>query len=361
MKVRSLPTVLFLIPLFLAAGCAGIPRYAVPVLPPPVRIFPPAPPALVRLPVDIDFPPGGDLAQHMANFFKGGVRKFMPDLQDVPGLHLKSKMADIWKKLEAPIFLDRGIWLLVHPQTFCAGMMRTDLKRASTLHTVLEMTADPEIVFGPKPDTILTPMPRFPRFQPGPGTFRATTNILITYREANLHFRDLRLKLIGMVFPGTGERKLTLAGLRMYGSGGRVIVEVKLLYNPPIVNFTGKPAKLTIYLRGTPRYLPEERVFDMPDLNYDIGSNDLIVQAADWLFKSDFKNQLRQVTALPIGNKIDLLKEKINKSLNRSLHPSVRLSTQVNSLKILDGFADNEGIEVRGAIQGTATLEVTWN
>ena len=359
MKVRIFRSTVFLMPLFLTIGCASVPRYAVPVLPPPDRAFPPAALALVRLPVDINFPPGGNRVQRLDNLFKGGLRRLMPDLRDVPGLHLKSKMKDVWAALQVPIFLDKGIWLLIRPQTVCVGMMRTDLKRRSTLHTVLEMTADPEIVFGREPASVPAPMPKFPRFRRGPGTFQATTNILITYKDANQYFRDPRLRLIGMVFPGTGERKLTLEGIRLYGSGGQVIVEVKLFYNPPIINFTGKPAKLTVYLRGTPRYLPKKQMFDMPDLHYDIQSNDLIVQVADWLFKSDFERQLRQIAVLPIGSKIDLLRGKINEALNRPLSPTVRLRAQVNYLRVLDGFADNEGIEVRGAIQGAATLEVT--
>jgi hypothetical protein len=239
--------------------------------------------------------------------------------------------------------------------------MRTDLKRVSTLHTVLEMTALPIIIFGPKPEAEPIPIPKLQKFQPGPGTFRAITNTRVSYAEANAYFKDPRLKLIGMVFPGTGDRKLTLEGVRLYGSGGQVIAEVKLHYNPPIINFTGKPAKLTVYLRGTPRYLPKERMFDLPDLDYDIKSNDLLVEIADWIFKSDFKDQLRKIAVLPLGNKLDLIKAKVDKALNRPLGKFVSLKTQVTVLRVLDGFADNEGIEVRLAIQGNATMEVLWN
>ena len=170
-----------------------------------------------------------------------------------------------------------------------------------------------------------------------------------------------RLKIIGMVLPGTGGQKVTLEGIRLYGSGGKVIVEVKLDYNPLIVNLGSKPAHLTVYLRGTPRFLPRKRMFDMPDLDYDIKSSDLMVQVANWLFKSNFKNQLRKVAVLPIGPKVDLIKAKVNKALNRPLDRFARIQTQVNDLRILEAFADNEGIEVRVAIRGTATLEVTWN
>ena len=347
--------------LFFTAGCGTVPTHHVPVLPAPVTSFPPVKPSLVRLPVVIIFPSGGDVFQHVSNFLKAGFNQLVPDPWRIPGLDWKSHLKDLWAKMQEPIFLDKGLWLLIRPETISVGRMRTDLKLRRTAHTVLEMTAEPEILFGPKPPASPRPLPPFQRFKPGPGIFQAMSNTRISYKEANQYFRDPRLKLKGMVFPGTGERKLTLEGVRLYGSGGKVIAEVKLHYNPPIINFTGRPAKLTIYLRGTPRYLPKQRMFDLPDLDYDIKSNDLIVQVADFVFKSDFKNEMRRVARLPIGLKVDVVKEKINKALNRPMGRFARLNTQVNSFRVLGGFADNEGIEVRLSLMGTATLEVVWN
>ena len=344
--------------LFLAVGCGTIsPRS----MPRPVRSFPPVKPGLVRLPVEITFPSGGDVLRHLSNFFKGGITQMMPGLPEMPGLDLKSHVADLWAKMQEPIFLDKDLWLLIRPETLSIGMMRTDLKRASTVHTVLEMTAKPEIVFGPKPPTAHLPTPPLQPFKPGPGTFQAMSNTRISYKEVNQYFRDPRLRIIGKVFPGTGDRKVTLEGIRFHGSGGKIFAEVKLHYNPAIINFTGKPAKLTVYLRGTPRYLPKQRVFDLPDLDFDIKSNDLMVQVADFIFKSDFKNELRGIAKLPIGLKMDMMKDKMNRALNQPLSRFTRLHTQVNSFKVLGGFADDEGIEVRLSIQGTATLEVVWN
>ncbi len=359
-KTRGVGFFLALVSLWVG-GCSTLPAHYVPILPAPVTSFPPVKPGLVRLPVDIVFPSGGDFLQHLSNLFKGGLQQLVPDISRAPGLDVKSHVASLWATIEAPIFLDKDLWLVIHPRTLAIGMMRTDLKRIATLHSVLEMTANPEIIFGPKPLAGPTAMPPLGRFRPGPGTFRAMSNVRISYKEANDYFRDPRLKIIGMVLPGTGGQKVTLDGIRLYGSGGKVIVEVKLHYNPLIVNLGTKPAKLTIYLRGTPRFLPQKRMFDMPDLDYDIKSSDLMVQVADWLFKSDFRNQLRKIAVLPIGPKVDLIKAKVNKALNRPLDRFASLQTQVNYLRILDGFADNEGIEVRVAIRGTATLEVTWN
>ena len=347
--------------LFLSSGCGTVPKHYVPVLPAPVSRFPPVKTGMVRLPVIITFPKGGDLLHHLSNFLKGGIRQFVPEKFNLPGFNVMGHLKDLWGKMQEPIFLEKGAWLLIRPETLSVGRMRTDLRRRMTAHTVLEMTALPEIIFGPKPLTTPRKMPPLSHFQRGPGTFQAMSNTRISYKEANQYFRDPRLKLKGMIFPGTGERKLTLEGVRLYGSGGKVIAEVKLHYNPLIINFGGKPAKLTVYLRGTPRYLPKQRVFDLPDLDYDIKSNDLILQIADFIFKSDFKNEIRRIARLPIGLKMDIVKEKINKALNRPLGRFTCLHTQVNSFDVLNGFADNEGIEVRISIKGTATMEVVWN
>ena len=349
-----------LILLILSAGCASVPSNYVAVLPPPAFSFPPAKPGLVRLPVDIIFPSGGNMVRHFANLIKGGLRQLMPGVKGAPGLNVKSHIQDLWWQMETPIYLDQGLWLMIHPQTLSVGEARTDLKRVSTLHTFLEMTAEPEIIFGPEPLFNLTPSPRLGKFHRGPGIFRAISNVHISYAEANQYFRDPRLKLKGMVLPGTGERKVTLEGIRLYGSGGRVVVEVKLHYHPPLISL-GKPAHLTIYFRGTPHYRPKTQVFDMPDLDYDVKSSDLMVQVADMLFKSEIRDQLRKIAVMPIGGKMEIIRGKINTALNRPLGKFARIQTQVNYFRVLGGYADNEGIEVRAAIQGSADLEVIWN
>ena len=342
-------------------GCRTLPSYPVPVLPPPVRSFPAVKPGVVRLPVEVTFPSGGDILQHLSNLVKGEIQRWMPDSRTMPGLNMESHIGNLWTTMQNPIYLDKDLWLLIRPRDLSIGMARADLKRATTLHSVLEMTAEPEIIFGPKPLTTPMSMPPLKKYKPGPGNFQAISNTRIGYEEINQYFKDPRLKIIGMVLPGSGDRKLTLEGIRLYGSGGKVVVEVKVHYSPLFINLEGKPAKLTVYLIGTPRYRPKGQVFDMPDLDYDIKSSDLMVQIADLVLKTDFRNALRKAAQIPIGGKMGIVKAKIDKALNRPLGPYAQLHARVNSFKVLAGFADNEGIDVRLSIKGTATLEVVWN
>jgi hypothetical protein len=344
--------------IFGAAGCGTVPPretgVQVGVLPAPERTFPPVKPSMVRLPVVITFPQGGGAFQHLANLVKGGMKRVAQVAV------IKSRMSALWLKMESPIRLDDNLWLLVRPTSLSVGMMRTDLKQASTLHAVVEMVASPEILFGPMPPAPFVKMPPLQPFQRGPGIFQAMTNTHIDFEDANRYFRDPRMGIIGKVMSGSPEGNLTIEGIRMNGSGGRVIVEVKVLYDPVIVNLSSKPAQLTLYLRGTPRYLPQRRVFDLPDLDYDLKAGDWMLQATDFIFKSDFKDQLRRIAIVPVGAKMDILKAKLNKKLNLALDKHTQLRTQVNSFEVLDGYVDNEGLEVRVSLKGTATLEVVW-
>ncbi len=351
---------LVLILSFLTVGCASLPQ-RVKILPVSARTFPPTEPALIRLPVDILFPSGAEVVKHFTDFFKNELRPKMDHPIKVPGARLRFNVADLWKKIQEPIYLDKGIWLLIRPQTLSLGSVRTNPKNLFSAHAGLETTANPEVIFGPKPLTTPAPMPRLGPYIPGPATFQAVSNTRISYKEIDQHFKDPRMKLIGMVMPGTGGQKVTLTGLRMYGSGGQVVVEVKIHYEPLIINLGSKPARLTIYLKGTPHYLPKEKAFDLPDLDYDVKSSDLMVQMADMLFKTDFRNQLRQIARLPIGPKMDELTGKIDMALNRPLGRFTRLRANVTSFNVLDGLADNEGIVVRVFIKGTAALDMTWN
>lgn len=346
----------FLVLSFLwVSGCATLPSPYVRVESAPIRSFPPIQPGFVDLPVVINFPQGRGVVQDVANLFKGGIKQLAENTI------LKSKLKLLWDKMALPIYLDKGLWLLVHPETVSIGHRKVILNGASTVQPVLEMFASPELVWGDKPTLQPLPMPPLTPFLREPATFEALSNFHMDYDEINRYLADPRMMIKNTVLPGTGNQKLVIERIRLYGSGGKVSVEVKINYNPLIVNFSGKPAHMTLYLRGTPHYLPDENIFNLPDLEYDIKSSDLIVRVASWLFNSDFKNQLRRIIKFPAGAKMDILKAKINKALNRPFSPSLRLITHVISFRILDGYADNEGIEMRVSLKGTSILSVDWN
>ena len=273
---------------------------------------------------------------------------------------LRPKAKDIWALMQEPIFLDKGVWLLIHPENISTGVMRTEPHNPLKLVTLLEMWAYPVIYFGDTPPLDKKPLPPLNPFQPGSPGFRAVSNTSISYKEANRFLRDPSTGLMNSVIPGTGDQKLTVRGIRLYGSGGKVIAEVKLSYNPFLVNFENKPARMTIYFRGTPKYNLKKRLFYLPDLDFDVKTNDFLVEVAGWILKSDIRKELRRKARIPVGPKLDFLKDRMNTVLNRPLNAYASLSTQVRSFQILDSFADNKGIQAQITLDGDAQLNVVW-
>lgn len=273
---------------------------------------------------------------------------------------LKPKVQDIWDLMQEPIYLDKGIWLLIRPENISTGLMRTNAKDPLKLETVLELWAHPTIFFGDNPPVEKKFLPPLSTFEPGRPGFRAISNVSISFKEANRFLCDPKTGLINFVVPHTGAQKLTVKGVRLYGAGGKVIAEVRLSYNPFLINFAGKPAHMTIYFRGTPKYNLKKRIFYMPDLDFDVKTTDFLVQVADWILKSDIRKELRQKARIPVGPKLDFLKSRMGEVLNRRLNPYASLSTQVKTFTILDSFADKEGIQAQLALDGDSQLNVTW-
>jgi hypothetical protein len=291
------------------------------------------------------------------DFLLKGTGQFDERLKIVTDIEPRAK--EVWAQIQEPIFLDKGIWFLLQPRSMSVGQIHLNPLRPQTVETVFQMTAYPEILFGPKPSTQKSSLPPLSRFEEGPGGFYAVSNLLISYPEAGQLIRDLHTGIIGHVFKETGDRKLKITGLRFYGSGGKVVVEVELQYNP-IVNLSDKPAEMTAYLVGTLHYFPKSRMFELPDLDFDVKTGDLLVQVAEWIFKSDIRNLLRQKARIPVGPKLDDLKQKLSDALNRPLGDRLHLATQVNSFRVMEAFADNEGMKARVALDGEAHLNVDW-
>src|SRR5579872_6364978 len=102
--------------ILLSCGVAGFdtnpspqPYATIPLPPPLARGFPPVKPGLIRLPIIITFPPGGDAFHHIADLVKGGLKQVAQETI------LRSRLKALWTKMESPIRMDKDLWLLIQP------------------------------------------------------------------------------------------------------------------------------------------------------------------------------------------------------------------------------------------------------
>jgi hypothetical protein len=219
------------------------------------------------------------------------------------------------------------------------------------------MTAYPILVFGNKPQAEKKIMPPFKNYKSGPSGFHAVSNTVISFKEANKQLTDPRFGLVNRVIPGSGDYKLRIKGIRLYGSGGQVIAEVKIQYNP-FINLDDKLARMTVYFRGYPQYDPKKEVFTLRNLDFDVKTGDFLMQVANWIFKSDILKVLRRKARIPIGPKLDQLKDRMNVVLNLPVGKHSRLQTQMESFRVLDAFVNKDGIQAQVSLDGDAQLNL---
>jgi len=326
----------------------------------PQRTFAPAPPAIIRLPVSLSVPHWAALSQNLLQWMDKTIHEIGQNAAKPNALLFKSPLSgfsNLWDVLQEPIFIDNHIWLLIRPETLSAGLMEPAKDNPFTWKGALEMSAHPILLFGDKPEVRKKLLPPLTPYKPGPAGFHAVSNITIRFKEANRILADPKSGLVNYPIRGSGSYHLRVKGVRLYGSGGQVIAETQIQYNP-LINLDGKPSRMTIYFRGTPEYDPARELFYLKRLDFDVKTGDLLVQIADWIFKSDILKTLRRKAHIPIGSKMDQLRERMNVVLNCPVGAHSRLETRVDSFRMLGAFVDRDGIEAQVSLDGTARLRL---
>ncbi len=330
-----------------------------------VRAFNPPPPAVIRLPVKLAFPKLTAIPKDLTGWLdreihkladpprKSGLYRWL--VYPFPVLSDPTDIAKLWDALQEPIFIDKDIWLLIRPEALSTGLAQADKHNPLLWNVVLEMIAHPVLSFGEKPRVEKRLLPPLRPYKPGPTGFHAEGNTAISFKEANLILADPKSGLVDYPIRGTGSYHLRVKGVQLYGAGGRVIAQTRIEYDP-LINLGGKPSQMTIYFRGIPQYDPATEVFYLRRLDFDVRTGDLLMRVASWIFKSDILEALRRKAHIPIGGKLNQLKERMNEVLTRPVGEHSNLRTQVDSFRVLNAFVDRDGIQVQMSLDGTAEL-----
>jgi hypothetical protein len=297
------------------------------------------------------------IARSQEDYLLRGTAKLTERIRDLT--NLRPRAQEIWSLAQEPIFLDEGIWLVIHPVGMGAGDLRVTGTKPRKMETLFEMTAYPQLLFGPKPVVSKKPLPSLGRLKKESSGFHAESNVVIGFKEAAQLLNDPKAGIVGRVIPGSGDRQLKVIRFRLSGSGGKLVMRADLEYRP-LLNFTGKTSQMRVYLKGTPRYRPRQRVFDFPDLEFDIKTGDVFVEVAQWLSEKEMRDQLRKMAKVPVGRKMDELKKRMGEVLNTPLGPHANLTTRVDSFEVREAFVSDIGIEGHVTLDGDATLNVQW-
>jgi hypothetical protein len=285
-----------------------------------------------------------------------GTAKFHEAMKKTSNIEEEAK--ELWSEIQEPIHMAKDIWLQIKTDKISVGSYRLipDPKNPK-LETVFEIYAQPAVIMGQKPDFKKNELPPLSDYQPGPEGFHIETNLKIDFHEVNKLLIDPKIGIINKTLPGSGNHHLKISHISVYGSGGQLVVEAQVDYDP-VLDLSGHQAQLTIYLVGTPKYHEDTQTIDFPDMDFDIQTSDFLIQMAEFIEGAGMKEELRKRAVVPIGKKLEELKAQLTKLLNRPLGHFAALHTTITSLKMEEAFVSDYGLEGRVALDGDAAVDL---
>jgi hypothetical protein len=254
---------------------------------------------------------------------------------------LRSTFEGWWQTLQEPIQLADSLWLALRPETVQRGAVRGS---GDSLEIAIALQSRPTIVYGPRPDFALVPLPLLDTGAVSEG-LDLRVESRIPYDAAGAAILD---ELGDQEFHH-GGRTFRVDSLAMFPTGAdRLALELVL---------SGDLAA-RLFLVGTPVIDPETGQISVPDLDFDVSTRDVVLAAASWIRADDFRDILRKSANWPAAPAVEWLTGYLTQGLNRKLSDQLRVEGKVTAVRILGVHALQQALLVEFAATGSAGLFV---
>ncbi len=261
--------------------------------------------------------------------------------EEVARVDLQTRLQGVWERLLEPHELTDQVWLQIAPTSVSLGEVRGE---GTQVRLGLGLGATPRLVLGPEPLWERAPLPELGG-EVGDAGLRILLEARAEYEEAGARITEA---LAGASRSWGGRTlRLETATLRGVG-GGKVALGVR---------FAGD-ARGEIFLVGTPALDAEARVITVPDLEFDLETENLLARSAAWVVRPELRRVLREAARIPVDDLLTFGKEQLHRGLNRELSDEVRMEGEVVGAELLAVRATLDHLQLHVAAEARATLEV---
>ena len=113
-----------------------------------------------------------------------------------------------------------------------------------------------------------------------------------------------------------------------------------------------------VYLSARPRYDAASGMLVLEEVEYSLGTADVLAQLAERFGHLTLREQLLQRARFPVRNQLESLRQLAERGLRRELAPGLRLQGDIEAFTPVGVYADGADFVVRGQARGTLTLHV---
>lgn len=207
------------------------------------------------------------------------------------------------------------------------------------------LDAYPEIVTGPRPSPTVSPLPPLGRDSAAAG-FHVSLEGTVDYATAS---RALTDELRG--------KTLTISGRTVRVESLRASRNTRGRFALAVV-FTGD-AVGTMQFVGTPRYNRGTNQVNVNDLDFDLATDNQLINAYAWLRSDALLAYFRDKARLPVAPILIQGDRLIEKGINRTIGGVLTLAATVDSLVVVGVYVTPRGLTVRALVSGQGHVAVS--
>jgi hypothetical protein len=109
---------------------------------------------------------------------------------------------------------------------------------------------------------------------------------------------------------------------------------------------------------GTPRYERHLGKIDVPDLDYDLKTDNDLINAFAWLRSNALLSVFRSKAQIPVAPVLERAKGMLLSGLNRTIGDVMTLSASVDSVSVRGLYVTPNGLTVRAGASGEARVSI---
>jgi hypothetical protein len=249
-------------------------------------------------------------------------------------LQFKSQVAGYWKKLFEPIAISGPVpaMLYLAPDSIFLAPLVTDataLRTTAGIRTTVLLSTTGEIAGAKR---IPKPVPNLRVNQPLQEAVQLRLVAGLDYATAT---RLANENLSKQTFSfENGKHQIRIEDILLYGKGNTLVAKVKLVGKAKAGWIGKKKIDGTYYFKGTPYYDAKSMEIRIKDFDFDIKSRDILLQSAEWLFKSTFRKQVEAQLRHPIQKELAEVRKMAENSIKQqSLGEFLTLSGRIDRLE----------------------------
>lgn len=256
---------------------------------------------------------------------------------------LKTRIAKVWNAAQKPVLLDRNYnaWLNLTPREVMLSPLYAQNNRVKLS---VGINSFAELVLGPEPAAQPPiPLPNLKLVNAIDRNFRIAMNADLFYKDILKIASPL---LLNKEFNSDGKT-IVIKDLDLYGNGDKFVVKLE----------TKGSLDGVFYLTGKPRFDPQTNIFSVEDVDFDMQTQSLLLQSADWFLHGTIKSMIQEKLNMDLTQRLEQSREMARKAIAQvQLADHLLLKGNIKTLKFSDVLVQKDKISIQVYTEGESAV-----